>query len=82
MRLIHGQLHAEYKRRKQHLYRHAATSNLQYPMEEDVATGDPMVAIVVPEYIGQESKELEYELEHAFVENQSDSDVSDEGEDD
>lgn len=41
-----------------------------------------MVALVVPEYLGQESKELENELEHAFVESQSDSDGSDEGEED
>ncbi|KAM0721487.1 hypothetical protein Q7P37_002411 [Cladosporium fusiforme] len=70
-----SELHAEHKRRKQNLYRDASTSSLQYAMDEEQ---DPLVAVMMPEYIGKESRELEAELESRFSGDQSESDASDE----
>lgn len=76
------QLHAEFKRRKQDLFRDASTANLQYPLEHEKTSEDPLVAVVVPEYHGQKSEELETELDKTFAGSNSEDEVSSEEEDD
>jgi hypothetical protein len=71
--MLTPKLHAEHKRRKQHLYRDASSSELQYIMDDEQ---DPLVAVVVPEYQGPRSAELEAELESRFSGDQSGSDTS------
>jgi hypothetical protein len=72
--ILTPKLHAEHKRRKQHLYRDASASDLQYTMNDEQ---DPLIAVLVPEYQGQKSVELEAELQSRFSGGQSGSDTSD-----
>lgn len=72
--LLSLKLFAEHKRLKQDLTRDASTSGLQYAMNDE---HDPLTAVVVPEYVGQKSEELEAELESRFPAEQSGSDDSD-----
>jgi hypothetical protein len=58
------------------LYRDASTTSLQYPLEDEQIKEDPIVAVVVPEYCGQKSEELETELDKAFAESDSEDEVS------
>jgi hypothetical protein len=71
--ILTPKLYAEHKLRKQHLYRDASTSELQYTMDDEQ---DPLVAVVAPEYQGQRSVELEAELESRFSGDRSESDTS------
>jgi hypothetical protein len=71
--ILTPKLHTEHKRHKQHLYRDASTSELQYTMGDEQ---DPLVAVIAPEYQGQRSAELEAELESRFSGDQSGSDTS------
>jgi hypothetical protein len=64
------------------LYRDASTTSLQYPLEDEQIKEDPIVAVVVPEYCGQKSEELEAELDNAFAGSNSNSEDEVSSEDD
>lgn len=46
-------------------------------MGDELSEEDPLTAVVVPEYIGKKSEELEGEIESKFSGNRSDGDTSD-----
>lgn len=69
--LLTLKLFAEHKRLKQDLTRDASASGLQYAMIDEQ---DALTAVVIPEYVGRKSEELEAELESRFSGDQSGSD--------